>query len=599
MAPFLSFVVGSLLAVQALAKPYEKLFSVPEGWKLLGPAEDDQVLKLQIALTQGDAAGFEQAVLDMSTPSHPSYGKHFQDHDEMKRMLLPSQDSLSSVHAWLEDAGIERIDDDADWMTFKTTVGQANKMLDTKFSWFVSEEAKPRKVLRTLEYSVPDWVASHINLVQPTTRFAALRANHETSHELGIVSIAAATADVDEDCDAMITPACLKQFYGLDYEADASSGSKVAFASYLEEYARYADFQTFEETYLPETIGQNFTVIQYNGGGNNQTSTDDSGEANLDAQYILGTGHPLPITEFSTGGRGPWVADLDQPDEADSANEPYLDFLNNVLKLPQSELPQVISTSYGENEQSVPKSYALSVCNLFAQLGSRGVSVIFSSGDSGVGSACLSNDGKNTTKFQPQYPASCPWVTSVGSTRYLNETATFFSSGGFSDYWARPAYQEAAATAYLEKLGDKQAPYFNASGRGFPDIATQGYGFRVFDQGSLKSYQGTSCSAPTFAGMVGLLNDARLRANMTVVGFLNPLLYSSPSALNDITLGGSTGCDGLARFHGDPNGSPVIPYASWNATAGWDPVTGLGTPNFPKLLTAAVPSRYRRSRYRA
>ncbi|KAI0475136.1 subtilisin-like protein [Xylariaceae sp. FL0804] len=528
----------------------------------------------------------------MSTPSHPTYGQHFQDHEEMKRMLLPSQESLSSVQAWLESAGIESVEEDADWLTFKTTVGQANKMLDTHFAWFISEEAKPRKILRTLQYSVPDRVASHINLVQPTTRFAALRANHETNKKLEIISTALG-ADVDEDCDSLITPSCLKQFYEINYQADADSGSKVAFASYLEQYARYADLQTFEKTYLPEAIGQNFTVIQYNDGGNNQTSPEDSGEANLDAQYMLATSHPLPLTEFSTGGRGPWVTDLDQPDEADSANEPYLQFLQSVLKLPQEELPQVISTSYGENEQSVPKSYALSVCNMFAQLGSRGVSVIFSSGDSGTGSACLSNDGKNTTKFQPQYPASCPWVTSVGSTRYLNETATYFSSGGFSDYWARPSWQDAAADAYLAKLGGKQARYFNAQGRGFPDVSAQGYGYRVFDQGSLASYQGTSCSAPAFGGMVGLLNDARLKAGLPVLGFLNPLLYSNPGALNDITLGGSTGCDGTARFHGAPNGSPVIPYASWNATAGWDPVSGLGTPNFPKLLKAAVPSRFR------
>ncbi|KAI0977062.1 peptidase S8/S53 domain-containing protein [Xylaria arbuscula] len=589
MARFLSLLVSALLAAQGLAKPFEQLYDVPEGWKLQGPAEDSQVIKLQIALRQGDVESFEQAVLDMSTPDHPKYGQHFQTHDEMKRMLLPSQESLESVYTWLRDAGIENVQEDADWLTFKTTVGVANKALDTQFAWFVSEEAKPRKILRTLEYSVPDFIAEHINLVQPTTRFAAIRPNHETGDK--IFEILSTAAEVN--CDTGITPACLKTLYKIDYTADPKSGSKLGFASYLEEYARYADFQTFQKAYLPDVVPENFTVIQFSNGGNNQTSTDDSGEANLDAQYIFGTGHPLPVTEFSTGGRGPLVPDLDQPEASDNEDEPYLDFLKNVIKLPQSKLPQVISTSYGENEQSVPKSYALSVCNLIAQLGSRGVSVIFSSGDSGVGSACLSNDGKNTTKFQPQYPASCPWVTSVGSTRYLNETATYFSSGGFSDYWSRPLYQELAVKQYLNKIGDKFAPYYNHKGRGFPDVATQGYGFRVYDQGSLNGYQGTSCSAPTFAGIVGLLNDARLRAKLPTLGFLNPLLYLNPHALNDITLGGSTGCDGTARFHGAPNGSPVIPYASWNATAGWDPVSGLGTPNFPKLLKAAVPFRYK------
>lgn len=510
----------------------------------------------------------------------------------MKKMLLPSEETVSSVSAWLKASGIENIREDADWLTFKTTVGVANEMLDTKFAWYSSEEKKSRKVLRTLKYSVPDDVAQHINLVQPTTRFAAIRANHETKKEIVEVP-RVAVANTSVNCDATITPECLKSLYKIDYEADAKSGSKVAFASYLEEYARHSDLTLFEQNIYPEALGQNFSVIQYNGGLNDQNSTDDSGEANLDLQYIVGTSSPLPVTEFSTGGRGPWVADLDQPDEADSANEPYLEFLQNVLKLPQEDLPQVISTSYGENEQSVPKSYALSVCNLFAQLGSRGVSVIFSSGDSGVGSACQSNDGKNTTKFQPQYPASCPWVTSVGSTRYLNETATYFSSGGFSDYWERPSYQDEALKTYFGYLGEANKPYYNASGRGFPDVSLQGFGYRVYDKGVLKGYQGTSCSAPAFAGIVALLNDARLKSDKPALGFLNPLLYSNADALNDVTLGGSTGCDGLARFHGPPNGSPVIPYASWNATAGWDPVSGLGTPNFPKLLKAALPSRYR------
>ncbi|KAF2703800.1 subtilisin-like protein [Pleomassaria siparia CBS 279.74] len=592
MTRLLALLVSSLLAAQSLAEPFEKLFSVPEGWKLQGPAADDQTLKLQIALRQGDAVKFEQAVLDMSTPSNPNYGKHFQDHDEMKRMILPSEETVSSVFAWLKAAGIENVDQDADWLTIKTTVGVANKMLDTQFNYYVSQEKKPRKVLRTLEYSVPDDVARYINLVQPTTRFAAIRANHETSREIYSIQIAA-TANTTVNCDAAITPACLKTLYKIDYTPDANSGSKAAFASYLEEYARYTDLALFEQNILPKAVGQNFSVVQFNGGLNGQNSTDDSGEANLDLQYMLGLAQPLPITEYSTGGRGPWVADLDQPDEADSANEPYLEFLQSVLKLEQKDLPQVISTSYGENEQSVPKSYALSVCNLFAQLGSRGVSVIFSSGDSGTGSACLSNDGKNTTKFQPQYPASCPWVTSVGSTRYLNETATYFSSGGFSDYWQRPSYQDNAIEAYFNILGEKNKPYYNVQGRGFPDVSAQGYGYRVYDKGVLKGYQGTSCSAPAFGGIVALLNDARLRSKKPSLGFLNPLLYSNPTALNDVVLGGSTGCDGNARFHGDPNGSPVIPYASWNATAGWDPVSGLGTPNFPKLLKAAVPSRYR------
>jgi tripeptidyl-peptidase I len=66
---------------------------------------------------------------------------------------------------------------------------------------------------------------------------------------------------------------------------------------------------------------------------------------------------------------------------------------------------------------------------------------------------------------------------------------------------------------------------------------------------------------------------------------LNPFLYLLGfTALNDITAGGSVGCNGINTQSGQPvPGGSIIPYANWNATEGWDPVTGLGTPNFEKL----------------
>jgi tripeptidyl-peptidase-1 len=79
-------------------------------------------------------------------------------------------------------------------------------------------------------------------------------------------------------------------------------------------------------------------------------------------------------------------------------------------------LPQTISTSYGDDEQTVPFTYASRVCAGMAVLGARGVSILFSSGDYGVGDGdpnpatqeCYSNDGLNVTKFLPAFPASCP-----------------------------------------------------------------------------------------------------------------------------------------------------------------------------------------------
>lgn len=94
------------------------------------------------------------------------------------------------------------------------------------------------------------------------------------------------------------------------------------------------------------------------------------------------------------------------------------------------DLPQVITNSYGDDEQSVPPRYAANVCNLIAVMGVRGVTVLESSGDTGVGAACISNDGKNKLTFNPIFPATCPYLTAVGGTQQIPEIAWVGSSGG-------------------------------------------------------------------------------------------------------------------------------------------------------------------------
>jgi tripeptidyl-peptidase I len=292
---------------------------------------------------------------------------------------------------------------------------------------------------------------------------------------------------------------------------------------------------------------------------------------------------------YSTPGRGFLVPDLDQPKQSNNQNEPYLEYFTYLLNLEDDELPHTISTSYGEDEQSVPANYSRVVCNMIGQLGARGVSILFSSGDTGVGSACQTNDGKNTTRFLPIFPASCPYVTAVGGTHYVEpEHAVSFSSGGFSDRWPRPWWQYEAVSDYLVKLGDKWKGLYNPEGRGFPDIAAQGRNFIFVNKCYEMKVSGTSASAPVVAAVIALLNAARLQSGLRPLGFLNPWLYTRGfEGLTDILNGGSTGCVGVDTYSGLP--APFVPYASWNATTGWDPVTGLGTPLFDKLLALAAP----------
>lgn len=111
--------------------------------------------------------------------------------------------------------------------------------------------------------------------------------------------------------------------------------------------------------------------------------------------------------------------------------------------------------------------------------------------------------------------------------------------------------------------------------------------------GTAQPNGGTSAASPVVAAIFALINDARFRAGQPAIGFANPWLYKiAPQALNDITLGGSLGCAGVDLQSGiNITGAGIIPYASWNATVGWDPVTGLGTPNFMEMKSVMCPNQ--------
>lgn len=127
-----------------------------------------------------------------------------------------------------------------------------------------------------------------------------------------------------------------------------------------------ADLQQFYAKHVPEAVGSNYTYISLDGGQNNQDPAEAGVEAALDAQYAYGLTYPIPETAWSTGGSPPWNP---TPYTPTNTNEPYNTWLDAVLALKSEDIPKVISTSYGEEEISIPEAYGRRACNGFAQLG--------------------------------------------------------------------------------------------------------------------------------------------------------------------------------------------------------------------------------------
>ncbi|KAF9534132.1 tripeptidyl peptidase A [Crepidotus variabilis] len=560
----------------------------PRGWVKSGRPPPDHAITLRIGLPQPNFHVLESHLYEISDPDHERYGDHLTK-EEVEDLVRPHPDSLDAVNEWLYSAGFaaEEINRSPahDWVLLTIPVSKAEDILDTTYHIW-THTASGDSLVRSTRYSLPSHLHGHVELVQPTTMFGRMNAHNSAIfspfEEEDVAAplaqtVPAGTLDaVDPSCNTTITVSCLKQLYNAtDYEASNTTKSSIGITGYLEQFANIQDLQSFYAEQRPDALNTSFKFVSVKGGLNNQTLSEAGAEANLDVQFAFGISYPVPGTFWSTAGRPPFIPDTRT---VNNTNEPYQDWVDSILG--QKDIPLVISTSYGDDEQTVPENYARRVCASFAQLGARGVSLLFSSGDYGVGDGnanpatqqCFTNDGKNQTKFIPVFPSTCPFVTSVGGTQNINPevaVSRFYSGGGFSNYFDTPDYQKAAVSKYISALPKGlYKGLYNQQGRGFPDVAAQGDRYRIWLAGKPGKIGGTSASSPAFAGFVALLNDARFKAKQKPLGFLNPLLYSKGVAgFTDILSGSNPGC-----------GTP-----GFNVTKGWDPVTGLGTPNFGKL----------------
>ena len=368
-ASIVSSLALALLGVQAAPTStneptvVESLFSIPHGWHQKQAPPASKRLHFRIALRQENAFAFEQHVIDISTPGHSKYGEHM-SHSELKRMLQPSSHASEAVLGWLKSQGVPStdIEDDGDWINFYVQTVEAERILDTRFYYYSNSISDVQRI-RTLHYSVPQSIHQYIQMIQPTTRFGQMKAERSTISDYFEIGPQRGPGLYHGDglnatfCNTTVTPQCLRALYNYgDFRPSAYNGNKIGVCGYLKQYAKFKDFSQFASKYAPYAASENFTYALVNGGLATQNDTqDDDQEANLDAQYAYSLSYPTPGTYYSTDGLGELVPDLDSPVLSGDQNEPYLDFLHYILRLPDHKLPQTLTTSYGEDEQSVPE----------------------------------------------------------------------------------------------------------------------------------------------------------------------------------------------------------------------------------------------------
>jgi subtilase family serine protease len=583
---------------------------------LVGHASSTQVVGFRLYLGWRNAAAAEALARAVSNPKSASY-RHYLSPAQFRSTFAPTAAQATAVHNWLKANGFVIVNTPANrhFIAAQGTVRQIETAFATTINVYRVSGMKLRAPARDL--SVPTTIAPlisgaigidqsyefiHSNTV--VDKNAPPSAGFRNSPPLStfwaekVSPYAYPTGFTDLSSPATApwtikgyTPAQIKGAYGISgYDG---AGQTVAI---IDAYASPTILQDVNQWStnrgLPTMTSGQFTQVVPPGifrrpQNPRQDPQGWYGEETLDVEAVHGM---APAAKIVYVGAPNNYQDLDAA-------------LNHVV---DRHLAQIVTNSYGWHGEFLPPGFIKPYNQTLVQAAIEGIGVYFSSGDSGDETSVL---GVASADF----PASSPWVTAVGgtslgvsaantrqletgwgtSTYACNKTTLvctraawlYGSGGGVSRVFAKPSYQASItatgrAVPDVAALGDPQTGLLIGQTQTFPDGA-------YYDEYRIG---GTSLSSPIFAGLMALADQAAGSPH----GFANPLFYAHAGAFYDVlsvktavarrnfvnSVDASQGTSDFLRTFDDYSGSPTQ-----STHAGWDNVTGLGTPTQDFLST--------------
>eukprot|EP00937_MAST-01D_sp_MAST-1D-sp2_P000959 g959.t1 len=559
------------------------------------PIPVDHVASFTVALRPANAGTVDALVQQLSNPESERYGQYLNG----AQVAALTATDLVTVERVVRALAPARCDNRGDWLRCSAAPAALADIFGTPFAGFRATDGAtggPLVVVATGPLNVPAVARDDVVFV---SGLSELPVRHERPP----------VAAVGDSGKHMVVPDTIRLTYNVS-AAPVAAGSAVPQA--VAEFGGSNNEHQSDLSAFGNATGLgNLSIAQTVGPPNDPEA--EITEASLDIQYLAAVGL----------GNANWVW---------NSGDWMFTLANSLAAAPDAGRPAVVSVSYAWNEaqqchglpgakncSSTDNAGYVSRTNAaFQKLALLGTTVLSASGDSGA----HGRTNKNCLlkkRMHPDYPASSPFVTAVGGTQFTGDVSTagvtspicasgelrapcagsgrevvastnkhagsadparITSGGGFSELTPTPSFQQAAVAAYLANgTGVPSRSLFNAAGRGYPDISALAHAYLVKLNGVNGGVDGTSAATPVVAGLVARINAHRAAKGRPAVGFLNPLLYkvaaATPQAFNDITEGNNACTE-----------SGCLCKTGFGAAPGWDAATGLGTPNFGRLLEA-------------
>ena len=458
------------------------------------------------------------------------------------------------------------------------------------------------------EPSIPESLVPHLNAVLGLSNFRGASKPHIIRRRPGGSAAAGraspASLSGETGPGGGLAPADIKSIYGLSGTLNGF-GQTVAVYE-LDGYAP-SDVALYEQNLFPTPHpSPTVTPVSVDGQTNecgkdqnktcNSTTLGDGGssgdggmiEVALDIELMIALAPSAQILVYmaKNGGSGP---------------------LDAYAKIASDDQAQIVSTSWGEDEEDLGSAAMTSENTVFQQMMTQGQSVFAAAGDAGAYDASGVSGAMDPNAVVTDDPASQRYVTGVGGTSLsgavggsVRETVwnegctngtncgTYGAGGGGVAYfygdWPLPSYQDGVAGSTSTTYRNVPDVSLNADPDTSPyNICVGGTCDDAANNTTLIG--GTSAATPLWAALTALINQQHANAGGALLGFANPPLYqlgigaSYHSVFNDITTG--QGNNGV--FYAGPGYDNASGWGSFHANA------LIAALSLPATVTAASP----------
>ena len=605
-----------------------------------GAAPSDATVQGEIYLPLRDQQGAEALAKAVSTPTDHGYRKALSPQQWINR-FSPTKADFDSVISFIKTAGltIQGVPDSRQYVVFRGTPDQLGSVFGTSLHTFKHEGKK--LIAPASAPSVPASIASKVSAISVEQSRTTTKPDSIKQGDLGASGdpqvarkLAAAAPVIDAPCSNYIgehtvtvppayngqtqystnncgyTPKQLRSAYGLDSLAAKGVNGTGQTVAIIDAYASPSilkDVNSYsQQNGEPGLTNSSYQQLvpspsQFTDQELCQQPSGWQGEQTLDVESV----HAI-----APGARILYVGGTDCSGGLDIAMSKILD----------NKLANIVSNSYGNVGEAVPADVIQGEVNLQLQAAGEGIGLYFSSGDNG-------DEVANLGYASPDFPASSPWVTSVGGTstgidkngkiawetgwgdqfdkivKNSNGTLSYDqplpgtrfvggAGGGVSAVFAQPDYQRGivpAALAQGKRVSPDVAaladPYtgFSIGIRPIVDDTTLATGDYINE-----TYGGTSLASPIVAAQIAIVQQA----TRTTIGFANPTLYGVkrilPNAFRDVLpQNPPQALVYTSKISGNTYLVTLDQDTSLKTAKGYDDVTGLGGVSFDLLAWVA------------